>query len=337
MRKRCIMPQHITPQRSVPITSQNVTRFASTRRPAASYPANNSSRVPKPPTGLSISPNRHELTQTQPKSSMGSPRCASSQSSTARTPSGPMMRLPWRKSPCPSVTSSDGPGSWSASQHSANSNTGRGQSKPRYSRSISASSLAAVMRRSFGSSETAQSVYAGRDLAELTRQQRTGICELLVAQNFARNGLTFDPRHHESGAEIVLRLQYMQHTRRRHAGTTRKLHQPRLGIEPGRAPRCRAITLRRAAQDSADKAVGMLDVERPGLLAGAAGEPDRVGHAGRAPTPRRDAAPEHFLHHLPLNLAGRFSRKAETPSLKSSAAPATRQTGSYSSRSSSNA
>src|SRR5947207_15599364 len=34
------MPQHITPQRSVPITSQNVTRSGSTRRPADSYPAN---------------------------------------------------------------------------------------------------------------------------------------------------------------------------------------------------------------------------------------------------------------------------------------------------------
>src|SRR5258708_1908155 len=130
-RDRRIMPQHITPQRSVPITSQNFTRFASTRRPAASYPANSSSRVPKPPTGLSISPKRQELTQTHPRSSMGSPVCASSQSSTARTPSGPMMRLPWRKSPCTSVTSSEGPGSRSRNQRNASSNTGRGHSKLR--------------------------------------------------------------------------------------------------------------------------------------------------------------------------------------------------------------
>ena len=34
--------------------------------------------------------------------------------------------------------------------------------------------------------------------------------------------------------------------------------------------------------------------------------------------------PSCCLHHLPLNFAGRFSRKAVTPSLKSSAAPAIR-------------
>src|SRR5690606_37372302 len=70
--------------------------------------------------------------------------------------------------------------------------------------------------------------------------------------------------------------------------------------------------------------VGMDDVERPGLLAGAAGQPRRAGDAGGTGTPRCDAARERFLHHLPLNLAGRFSRNAVTPSLKSSAAPAVR-------------
>ncbi len=98
----------------------------------------------------------------------------------------------------------------------------------------------------------------------------------------------------------------------------------RLGVQPGRARRRRAITRRRAAQDRADIAVGMHDIERPGLLAGAAGEPGRAGDAGRARTPRGDAASEQRLHHLPLNFAGRFSRNAVTPSLKSSAAPAIR-------------
>src|SRR5450755_4036430 len=68
----------------------------------------------------------------------------------------------------------------------------------------------------------------------------------------------------------------------------------------------------------------MHDIERPGLLASATGEPERVGHAGRAWTPGGDAASERLLHHLPLNFAGRFSRKAVTPSLKSSAEPAIR-------------
>src|SRR6202040_3563698 len=66
------------------------------------------------------------------------------------------------------------------------------------------------------------------------------------------------------------------------------------------------------------------DVERPGLLAGAAGELCRARDAGRARTPGGDAASELRLDHLPLNFAGRFSRKAVTPSLKSSAAPAIR-------------
>ena len=33
LRKRCIMPQHMMPQRSVPITSQNITLTGSTLRP----------------------------------------------------------------------------------------------------------------------------------------------------------------------------------------------------------------------------------------------------------------------------------------------------------------
>src|SRR5206468_11534765 len=66
------------------------------------------------------------------------------------------------------------------------------------------------------------------------------------------------------------------------------------------------------------------DIERPGLLAGAAGELCRTGHAGRPRIKIRDAACEFLLDHLPLNFAGRFSRNAVTPSLKSSAAPAVR-------------
>src|SRR5450631_4209287 len=68
----------------------------------------------------------------------------------------------------------------------------------------------------------------------------------------------------------------------------------------------------------------MHDIERPGLLAGATGEPERVGHAGRAWTPGGDAASELLVDHLPLHFAGRFSRNAVTPSFTSSPAPAAR-------------
>src|SRR6266852_6577565 len=116
----------------------------------------------------------------------------------------------------------------------------------------------------------------------------------------------------------------MHHAWRRQAGIVRELHQRSLGIEPGRPRRRRAIALWRAAQDRADIAVYMHDVERPGLLAGAAGEPDSIGNAGRARAPGGNPTSELLLDHLPLNFAGRFSRNAVTPSLKSSAAPAIR-------------
>src|ERR1700760_1019509 len=68
----------------------------------------------------------------------------------------------------------------------------------------------------------------------------------------------------------------------------------------------------------------MHDVERPGFLAGAAGKLLGRGHAGRPGTPGGDAAPEFSLDHLPWNFAGRFSRNAVTPSLKSAVEPAFR-------------
>ena len=55
--------------------------------PAASYASTSCSRLPKPPA-TSDEPKRHARTQNQPRSSSGSPRWTSSQSSTARSPSG---------------------------------------------------------------------------------------------------------------------------------------------------------------------------------------------------------------------------------------------------------
>ena len=164
---------------------------------------------------------------------------------------------------------------------------------------------------------------AGQNLAELAREFRARLRKLVVAQNLPGDGFAIDPLHDEAGAEFILRLKHMQHLRRRHAGLISALHQRRLDIQPGGALE-RDVIRRRAAQDRADIARGVDDIERPGLLAGAAGEPDGAGNAGGARKPRRDAAPEQRFHHLPLNFAGRFSRNAVTPSLKSSAAPAIR-------------
>src|SRR2546425_414332 len=87
----------MTPHRRLPNSSQKRTAAASTGRPPpASYACQNFSRVPSPPTGLSSLPKRQERTQIQPRSSIGSPTWASSQSRIARTPSGPKMTLPIR-------------------------------------------------------------------------------------------------------------------------------------------------------------------------------------------------------------------------------------------------
>jgi len=169
-----------------------------------------------------------------------------------------------------------------------------------------------------------QAVNAGRDFSKLTRQDRPRLGKLLVAQDLARDGLALDALHDEAGAEIVLRFQHMHHLRRRQTGVMRELHQPRFGIEPRSTGRRGTIALRRAAQDRAMRAAGMDDVERPGLLAGAAGEFYRRRDAGRARIPADNAAREFFFDHLPLNFAGRFSRNAATPYLKSWVAPATR-------------
>ncbi len=165
---------------------------------------------------------------------------------------------------------------------------------------------------------------AGNHLAELPRQHRPRLGKFLVAQNLARDGLALDAGHDEAGAKLVFRLEHMHHPRRRQAGVVRELHQRRFGIESGGAPRRGAIARRRAAQDRAGRAACVNDIERPGPLAGAAGELCGASDAGRAGIEAGDATSEFGLDHLPLNFAGRFSRNAVTPSLKSSALPAIR-------------
>src|SRR5262245_3035693 len=135
---RCVNAwiSHITPHLSVPSASQYRSSAGSTARPPVDrYAASRSSTDPKPPTRWSVTPKRQDFTHSQPRSSTGSPRCASSQSSTARMPSAPTTKLPLRKSPCTSVGRAASGGACSASQRRPSSNAGWGSPKPsRYPR-----------------------------------------------------------------------------------------------------------------------------------------------------------------------------------------------------------
>ena len=167
------------------------------------------------------------------------------------------MRLPWRKSPCTSVTSSGGPGSWSRQpaqrqfEHRPRPVEARGAHARarRFPCSTSSRAMPATSRAA-GRGCRPRCCRAGAPAAAAPR-------ELLIAQDLARDGLALDPLHDEAGAEIILRPQHMQHARRRHAGLESEPHQDRLVFEARRARRRGAIPLRRAAQDGADVAVGM--------------------------------------------------------------------------------
>ena len=102
-----------------------------------------------PPAG-SGEPNRQARTQYQPRSSIGSPRWASSQSSTPRSPSGPTRRLPRRKSPCTTVWRGAA-GRWASSQRSAElegrERAGRARRAARASRRAGRRRASAARRR----------------------------------------------------------------------------------------------------------------------------------------------------------------------------------------------
>ena len=81
--------------------------------------------VPRPRRPEDARPNRHAFTHSQPRSSIGSPMWASSQSITAFKPVSPTMRFPRRKSPC-TTAARPGAGRWSMSQLRTSSSTGWG-------------------------------------------------------------------------------------------------------------------------------------------------------------------------------------------------------------------
>jgi hypothetical protein len=88
------------------------------------------STVPTPPTGSGC-PKRHALTQSQPRSSTGSPRWTSSQSMTARSPSSPTITFPMRRSPWTTAVPEDG-GRCDPSHRCAASNVGDRSSTASY-------------------------------------------------------------------------------------------------------------------------------------------------------------------------------------------------------------
>ena len=106
-RSRCVKRLHLADhaplQRAhrLPVAERGAGRPRRRRRPGTPRAGRRRFRTRR--RRRSTSPKRHDFTHNQPRSSTGSPRCASSQSSTARIPSGPTMKLPLRKSPCTSA------------------------------------------------------------------------------------------------------------------------------------------------------------------------------------------------------------------------------------------
>ena len=158
------------------------------RRPRSRRPSNRSASSPKPPTRLSSTPKRHAFTHSQPRSSIGSPRWASSQSSTARTPSGPTTRLPFRKSP------------WTMRRRRArrlvlaSQQQGELEGRVRLAQTVEHGPPG---RQWVGMLQSrhrvdGDAVEAAQDDAALRGQPRAGVGERLLAQDAPRDGLAFD-------------------------------------------------------------------------------------------------------------------------------------------------
>ena len=103
-------------------------------------------------------------------------------------------------------------------------------------------------------------VDARRRLAELARQHRARVRELVVAQDPARDRLALDPLHDVARADAVAGLEHVDDLRHRHAGGAGQDLELRLVLlvkrPPGRAPgERRRITraARRAATTSNDQ------------------------------------------------------------------------------------
>ena len=163
------------------------------------------------------------------------------------------------------------------------------------------------------------------DPAELPRQYRPRLGKLLIAQNLARDGLALDPLHDEAGAELVLRLSAhasraatagRHHARAASASPRHRARRPAPATR--HSPAARGAGSRRHCRSACTMSNVQVSWLAPPESFAAPVTPVAPGY--QEATQR----PSCVLDHLPLNLAGRFSRNAVTPSLKSSAAPAMR-------------
>ena len=225
-------------------------------------------------------PNRQELTQIQPRSSIGSPMWASSQSSTARTPSGPIIRLPLRKSPCTNRGAFGDGGQFCSSQRNASSNTGPWPFGGAIDRLPLLHQIERRQHRQGLKRTGVDGVDAGKDIAALARQHGSRRRQRLGLDDPAAQRLARDETHHEPLAE----------GRRRAPGHAppaapeRPLRPPPqstapLHLVPPPSWRC----VRRPARGggSGCRFPGANQVEAPDFLRGAAGQTLQVPHAAR--------------------------------------------------------
>ena len=262
------------PQRSVPIASQNVTRFPRSTLHSLAVEAckTSSRRRSRRPASRSRRSGRVR-DAVQPRSSIGSRKCASSLSSTTRTPSGPMMRLPSQKIAVHHGHFLDGPGSRSRGLRSAGSNTGRSHWRLRISRSRSTISFVALRlaRLRSISQPAAVEISLIWAPAELTRRcSERAFHKLLIARDLARDRVALDALHEEPVPSSSACIGTCVGRRNKQAGVVRRVSSasPRhRGLLPVPATR-RRLAARGA--DRADKTARDARVEQPGLLAGAA-------------------------------------------------------------------
>ena len=246
-------------------------RLRSPRRLRTDNLRASASTLPKPPTALSITPKRQLFTVIQPRSSAGSPRCASSQSSTARTPSGPMIRLPLRKSPCTSRGAL-------ASRASVIAQPAEGGLEHRAS--AAEGSVAPVKfvellgckprpqrRETFGGTAWMRARIAPHWKA----RRRAQFGELGIPQNAARKSFAFDladtkprPRSSRGSRDVT-------DARRRHAAFAGTAYQQGLTLGADASLAGRGVG-GEPAHDQRRNACVADGIERPGFLAGASGQ-----------------------------------------------------------------
>ena len=242
---RCVNAwlMQITPHFSVPSATQK--RTGSTSAPPAAgtrRAARRGRRSRRPASGR---PKRHDFTHSQPRSSTGSPRCASSQSSTARMPSAPTMRLPLRKSPCTSV-GAGGSAGCAGRASAARARTSGAARRTRRGVRGTGRVARGVLYRQRRQRRGGERVDARRDLAALAGEERVG--RRRTRRRAGCGAGSSRPRSAPSRtrAEPVVRLEQRTSARHRHAAraaASQKRDTPSSGrVRPMCAPGSRRST-----------------------------------------------------------------------------------------------